>query len=241
MGLWETLGLNAEVHRVVTLVGGGGKTSTMYALAREARVAGRTVIITTTTHIMPHPALFLVDDRTPQFLREALTRYGIVTVGRVDRETGKMQGLDNVADCAAAADVVLVEGDGAKLRPLKAPAEYEPVIPPESGAVIAVAGLDALGRTIGETCHRSERVAALLDKPLTHRLTAEDLVAVLKSPQGGRKSVAGAMAFCCVLNKADTEARRQAAAEAARALAGEGIPGAVTYYTEEEQGGLCWF
>ena len=37
-----------------------------------------------------------------------------------------------------AADVVLVEADGAKRLPLKAPAEYEPVIPPCADAVAAV-------------------------------------------------------------------------------------------------------
>ena len=41
MELWKALGLDMERHRVVTLVGGGGKSSTMYALARQARDAGK--------------------------------------------------------------------------------------------------------------------------------------------------------------------------------------------------------
>ena len=56
MGLWSGLRLDMDRHRAVTLVGGGGKTTTMYALAREAREAGKRVIVTTTTHIMPTPA-----------------------------------------------------------------------------------------------------------------------------------------------------------------------------------------
>lgn len=241
MGLWERLSLSTETHRVVTLVGGGGKTTTMYALAREARDAGKTVIVTTTTHILPHPALFLTGDRDETGLPALLARYGIVTVGRVSGETGKMTGVDNVAACARAADVVLVEGDGAKLRPLKAPAEHEPVVPPESAAVVAVAGLDALGRPIADACHRPELVAALLDKPVEARIAAADFSAVLRSPLGGRKRVEAGMAFRCVLNKADTEERRAAGENAACVLAAEGIPCAITYYTEEEQGGLCWF
>ena len=55
MGIWEKLGLDMDRHRMVALVGAGGKTSTMYALARQAADSGRTVVVTTTTHIMPHP------------------------------------------------------------------------------------------------------------------------------------------------------------------------------------------
>ena len=69
MRLWDKLGLDMDRHRVIALVGGGGKTTTMYALAREAREAGKTVIVTTTTHILPHPALFMTDETDPAALR----------------------------------------------------------------------------------------------------------------------------------------------------------------------------
>ena len=59
-GLWTALSLDPAIHRCVTFVGGGGKTSTMYALAQACRLAGKTVVITTTTHIMPHPQKDLI-------------------------------------------------------------------------------------------------------------------------------------------------------------------------------------
>ena len=160
MRLWDKLGLDMDRHRVVALVGGGGKTTTMYALAREAREAGKTVIVTTTTHILPHPGLFMTDENEPAALKKLLDQYGILTVGRLDRKD-KMTGGD-VAACAAAADIVLSEADGARVRPLKAPADHEPVIPPQAAAVLALAGMDCLGRTVGDICHRPERVCALL-------------------------------------------------------------------------------
>ena len=90
-----------------------------------------------------------------------------------------------------AADVVLVEADGAKRLPLKAPAEYEPVIPPCADAVAAVAGMDAVGQAVGAVCHRPERVCALLGAGAEHVLTPEDVALLLAKPPGGAEGCGG--------------------------------------------------
>ena len=161
MGIWEQLGLDMARHRMVALVGAGGKTSTLYALARQAADSGRTVVVTTTTHILRHPGLPLVEEPTPERLRAALAEHGVVTVGTVFRGD-KLSGAGTPEELRRAADVVLVEADGAKRLPLKAPAEYEPVIPPCADAVAAVAGMDAVGQAVGAVCHRPERVKGIL-------------------------------------------------------------------------------
>ena len=240
MGIWEQLGLDMARHRMVALVGAGGKTSTLYALARQAADSGRTVVVTTTTHILRHPGLPLVEEPTPERLRAALAEHGVVTVGTVFRGD-KLSGAGTPEELRRAADVVLVEADGAKRLPLKAPAEYEPVIPPCADAVAAVAGMDAVGQAVGAVCHRPERVCALLGAGAEHVLTPEDVALLLANPQGGRKGVGRAMAFRCVLNKADTPERSAHASAVAGRLAERGIHSAITYYREEERGGLCWF
>ena len=141
MGIWEKLRLEPERHRVVALVGAGGKTSTLFALAREARAAGLTAIVTTTTHIRPHPRLPLTGETDGEKLRALVDAQGVVLCGRRE-PTGKLTLAAAVETCRRAADVVLVEADGAKMLPLKAPAEHEPAIPPCADAVVAVAGLD---------------------------------------------------------------------------------------------------
>lgn len=239
MGLWNTLGLDMERHRLVALVGGGGKTTSLYALAHEARQAGNRVIVTTTTHMVPHPSLFLTGTTDRNMLRGLLEQYGIVTVGTLTRED-KMTGAEDLSACKAEADIVLVEADGARLHPLKAPADHEPVIPAEADAVIALCGVDSLGGSIRVVCHRPERVAVLLDKPLDAIITPTDVAEVLLSTCGGRKSV-GDLPFRCILNKADTPERWAGAKEITDLLAAGGVIAAITYYTEEEQGGLCWF
>ena len=45
MELWRRLALDPAAHRLVTLVGGGGKTTLLYALARQAVDAGYGIVI----------------------------------------------------------------------------------------------------------------------------------------------------------------------------------------------------
>lgn len=238
MGLWAQFTLDMDAHRAVTLVGGGGKTSIMYALAQEARTAGRTVIVTTSTHILPHPRLLLTGNPDPEHLRACLKEHGILMLGVRSKEN-KLCGVGDIGLCKEAASVVVVEGDGAKFLPLKAPEAHEPAIPPATDAVIAVAGMDSVGQPIEAVCHRPQRVCALLDKPPDALVTREDVAVILSSPQGGRKGVAPYMAFRCALNKA--ECNPQAARWIAQALKDRGIPAAITSFREEERGGLCWF
>ena len=235
MRLWDKLGLDMDRHRVIALVGGGGKTTPMYALAREAREAGKTVIVTTTTHILPHPALFMTDETDPAALRALVEQHGILTVGALDQK-GKMTGGD-VAACVAAADIVLAEADGARVRPLKVPADHEPVIPAQTSAVVALSGMDCLGRTVEDICHRPERVCALLDCGMDHVITPADVAAILSSPSGSRKGVGAAVAFRCVLNKADTAERMKGAEKIAALLATRDIPAVITAAPPEEPGG----
>lgn len=240
MELWQALQLDMERHRVVTLVGGGGKSSTMYALARQARDAGKRVIVTTSTHILPHPGIFLTDDPEPEHLKRCLEEHGVITLGTLGR-ADKLCGTGEIGVCRGVADVVLIEGDGARVKPLKVPAAHEPVIPPETDAVVAVAGLDALDRTIGAICHRPEQVAAFLGKTLEDMVTEADMAAILASPAGSRKGVEAHMAYRCLLNKADTPALAERGRAVAALLEAQGIYAHINHYTEEERGGLCWF
>lgn len=240
MGIWARLQLHMDKHRVIALVGGGGKSSTLYALAREARDAGRSVIVTTTTHIMAHPGLFLTDDAAPAALSRHLAAHGILTLGRFLKE-GKLTGVGDVAACSTVADITLVEADGARTLPLKAPANHEPVIPPCANAVLALAGMDCVGLPIGETCHRPAQVCALLDRPADHLVTPQDVAAVLTSAIGGRKGVAPPMDYRCILNKADSPQRLQYAQDIISLLRQNGIVAIDSHYSMEERGGKCLF
>jgi probable selenium-dependent hydroxylase accessory protein YqeC len=100
-------------------------------------------------------------------------------------------------------DHVLVEADGARRRPFKAPGALEPVIPATATTVIIVAGADALGRVIGDQCHRPLRVAALAGCRPYERLTPERAAKVLLHERGFLASVPPAARVAIVITKVD--------------------------------------
>lgn len=203
---------------VTSLVGGGGKTTLMLALARELAETGHTVIVSTTTHIFPPENIPALTNATEETVRLALQRETLICLG-TSAEQGKLSAPKlSIAAMERLADYVLLEADGAKRLPLKAPAEHEPVIAPETKLVIAVLGLDGIGKPVSQTAFRPERYAALIGKTETDIVTPIDAAMVLVHPNGQRKGVADTMRYCVLLNKADDAKRNAAALELARVL-----------------------
>ena len=150
----------AEKGHVVSLVGGGGKTTLLYAFARHCAAKGWRVLVSTTTHIRQPGENYAADEAA----LAALWAAGQYAVAGVPAEQGKLTALppEQLTRWMAQADMVLLEADGAKRMPCKVPAAHEPVLLPESDIVLAVAGLSALGRPLREVCFRLEQACALL-------------------------------------------------------------------------------
>lgn len=138
---------------VVAFVGAGGKTSTMVALAHELAELGWRVLVTTTTRLGADQAeLFpraMSDLERPEQLSAALESDRIVLVhgGIYDGKTQapSVAWLAEMPD-QVDSDVLLVEADGARGLPLKAPRAHEPAIPRTATLVIPIAGLSVLGQ-----------------------------------------------------------------------------------------------
>ena len=78
--LWEALALSVKRHRVIALTGGGGKTSVMFRLADELADMGKTVIVTTTTHIFNPPGRNVGETDCAEDAAKRLERNGSVLV-----------------------------------------------------------------------------------------------------------------------------------------------------------------
>jgi len=204
--------LDLRPPALVDFVGGGGKTSLMFALAQTL---GEPVVVTTTTRIFAAqmklaPAVCYPD--TLDELQANLQRYGLcLVVGKVEGD--KAMGVDpNLpARLLARSDVayVLVEADGSRMRPVKVPAAHEPVVPAQTTLLVPVVGLDALERPIREVAHRPELVRRLLAERLPevtdeHRLAADDIAAIITHPEGGLKNVPGSTRIVPFINKVES-------------------------------------
>ena len=154
---------------IVAVVGSGGKTTLIKKLAEKYRAEGKTVLVTTTTHMFIEEDTLLTDDADT--ILRALKKKGYAMAGLPAGE--KIKALSPAAFRAVSnhADVVLVEADGSKHKPLKFPNATEPVIPEHTDEIIVVWGPHGLGRPAREVCHRLELVLECLgidgDTPIT--------------------------------------------------------------------------
>ncbi|MFN8598037.1 MAG: selenium cofactor biosynthesis protein YqeC [Anaerolineae bacterium] len=198
----------------VAIVGGGGKTTTMFMLAREhVRDHAAPVIVAATAHMaIEQMALadhHLIVEDTTQLDLELLT--GVTFFTGPINNAGKTTGLSatamhRVLDLANRHHAPLfIEADGSKCLPLKAPAEHEPPIPDFVDTVIYVVGLSGLGQPLdAEHVHRPDRFARLSGLALGEAITPEAIAKVLRDPIGGLKNVPPAARRIALLNQADT-------------------------------------
>lgn len=208
-----------QLPRIISLVGGGGKTTTIYQLADELSEQGLRVLITTSTHIQcPENGLSAFVDHVREVTAD-MWEGGILTVGKPllkEEETYKLsmpEGLgepEEMERLLQMADVILIEADGAKKKPVKVPGEWEPVIIPQTGLVIACAGLSALGGTFADTCFRFREYGKWLMREGENVITPEDLALILMDERGSHRGVQGRY-YRVVLNQADGEKELKAA------------------------------
>lgn len=137
---------------VTAIIGAGGKTTLLHTLAKQYRGEGKSVFVTTTTHMLIEETTLLTDDS--EVIKAELLNKGYVMAGIQSGEKIKSLSDETYAEVCKYADEVLVEADGAKHFPLKIPNDTEPVIPENVGRIILVCGMHALGKRATETIFR---------------------------------------------------------------------------------------
>lgn len=159
LSLWESLcaitpSILQQSHPVLSFIGGGGKTSWIYALAQELASRGKRVLIMTTTK-MYQPRQWGVIDGSVMDIVTQLQHDGIAVVGQaVGTEKIGYIGDTLWQKIKNLADIILVEADGARRKPMKILGSHEPVILQETTAICAVIGLTALRQTLDTVCFR---------------------------------------------------------------------------------------
>ncbi len=200
---------------VISLVGGGGKTTLMFALARELASGDDLIITTTTTKIFePLPSQtprLLVQKDEKEILRlllDDVAKYRHITLASERLASGKLNGIrpELVVRLAETklASCIIAEADGAAHRSLKAPGPNEPVIPANTSLVIPVVGIDVLGCPLTEEYVFRPVVASnLLGLPLGEVISAESIAVLVTHEQGITKGSPVQARVVPFINKVD--------------------------------------
>ena len=222
--------------KVISLVGAGGKSTLMAALAEQLVAGGASVITTTTTKISewqaPGKRLIIEADenRMLELAVQALQKHRHITLASERLPPGakldgiKPQIIDKLADLEQV-DYIIVEADGAARKALKAPNATEPVIPGTTSLVIAVVGIDALDKKLKpENVFRPEIVSSLTGLAPGGIVTVDTIAALIVHSQGIARNSPPAAAVIPLINKVETEEDKTKARYLAQKILEAGQP-----------------
>lgn len=211
MNLCAALGVNRGSR--IAIVGSGGKTTAMFQIASELQPP---VIVTTTTHLGGWQSGLADSHMTitgigqiPSLMEQIVDGLALVTQsldysGRLGGlDTNLMMELYGVADRLECP--VIIEADGSRGKPLKAPAANEPAIPLGVNHVIVVVGASAIGKPLGdEFVHRSEIFGSLCGISVGESIGLDALVRYLLHREGGLKNIPEHVKKSVIINQLDS-------------------------------------
>jgi molybdenum cofactor cytidylyltransferase len=155
--LHEALGISSG--DVVAFAGAGGKSGAILAVSEELVGMGLRVLVAPTTKMLLGEAegigpLVTSEDAAELRARAeaVLSDAPAVVAGSGMLSKNRVGGVEPgwIDDLAGLADVVLIEADGSRRRPIKGTAEHEPVLPDAATLVVAVGNVNALGTSVDE-------------------------------------------------------------------------------------------
>ncbi|MFQ5822156.1 MAG: selenium cofactor biosynthesis protein YqeC [bacterium] len=204
------LDLNKLKGQVVSVIGGGGKSTLIERIGKEVMDQGLKVILTSTTKFQAMPDIELVlQSQNKDYLSNLtniLENKKIVLLAKDFYKGERLLGIEtgDFSELRKIADTILIEADGCRQRSLKTHKEYEPVIPEISTTVIIICGANIVRETLNaETVHRAELFSQKWNLPLGTLLTAEIVARELLSRDSYLRYIPKNAAVSIFINKAD--------------------------------------
>ena len=140
---------------IISIIGSGGKTTRMKQLLHQYKEEGKTVLMTTSTHMRIEEDTLV--DPTYEEIHEEIKNKGYAFAGnRFDEYKIKVLDQDLLNQLKKEVDVILIEADGSRGFPLKVPADYEPVIDEDTDEIILITSMKGLGKRVKDVVHRYE-------------------------------------------------------------------------------------
>ena len=208
---------------LISLTGGGGKTTLLHALALHLFQSGGRVLVGTTTkiHTPRLPSLAIGEGANfsdiLRALRRSFRRRRLLAMLAPPKEgSSKRTGLDPLQTDrlweSGVADHCVIEADGSRQMPLKAWAEHEPPIPPRTSLLCSVLGADRLDEPLDERhVFRLDVMAERFGFRPGDILSPKRLAILMNSPLGGLKNAPAGARKILFLNRSDllSPARRE--------------------------------
>jgi molybdenum cofactor cytidylyltransferase len=208
--------LDTSYPLCTAIVGAGGKTSAMAALARQVEGA---VWLTNTAHLGTdqtaiadrHFVIETEEDIKPALWLQQKVALLTGAVTQDDRLHSPAPDLMALIHQAAEREGVhlIFEADGSRSIPLKAPGDHEPPIPAWVQQVIVVVGASVLGSPLNEqTVFRAGRYAELTGLLEGQTITIESVRDMLLHPLGGLKNIPSGAQKAVLFNQAEDPVTR---------------------------------
>lgn len=206
--LIEAFSIDVDSKNIISVVGGGGKTTIIKTLLDEfERQVKRAIGMTTTKIRVPNYGKILTEESFE--LLDAMT--GVITIGKYwNAEKMTSPSKQFQTELYKRYDTICIEADGSKGLPSKAPNDTEPVLPKETTLLLGIQGIDALGFPIEQVCHRPEIVCKRLGKKPTDRLEPEDMARLFLEEKGIKKGYEG-KEYIAIIQKVDTKEKLEQA------------------------------
>lgn len=207
---------------VISLVGGGGKTSAAFWLAQQFKAKGHNVFVSTTTKMylpdINQADYFISLEETEgslithkfNYLSEPGITFCYQALIRSNnkQEKNKVSGITptliDTLKNESHFTVFIIEADGAKRLPIKAPDRHEPCIPITSDMVIGVTGAEVIHtRAIPERIHRWNLFSALTQCNAGETIDSRVLGNLIEHRQGMFKQAPEQAIKIWLINKID--------------------------------------
>ncbi len=178
--------------RVFSVVGSGGKTTFIRKAAMHYAESYQVGVATSTKMCLPDgqwqyrgcPPVVIASDRQGDTERKAAPI--CVYTSHILPE-GKIWNLDDerLKQALSESDMLLIEADGSKRKPLKGWRKDEPVILPATEATIGVLPMHCLGQSVDETkVHRMEKFTAITGLKPGDRMTEMAYLQLITAENG---------------------------------------------------------
>lgn len=190
---------------IITIVGAGGKTSLMFSASSLLRKNYKVLVTTTTNIYVPNEKFYdkmimlseIKGENYDNLIEKS--NNGVYVIGNeivnnLEADKSKIKGLNFEAldKIIPYFDIVIIEGDGSKEKPLKGWKDLEPVVYNKTTKTIGVVDIKTIGLNINEeNIHRLDEFLKIINDEEAKKVKVKHLKNVILNKNGLFKSSEG--------------------------------------------------